>query len=233
MPAAPTASSVGLGNVTNDVQTKAAIVPNTVPASGQLPIGNAGGTAYAPVTVTGDVTITNAGVTAIKTSPTLTTPTISGLLTPATVAGIKGTAAADSAQAGSVGEVITATVVTGSSISLTTVTSANVTSIALTAGDWDVWGCVCFTLASSTTMGYLSGGINTTSATLPLNNAGVVTRAGAGTNATIDVTVDSVLTIMPIRINVSSSTTTYLVARAKFGTSTCKAYGTIYARRCR
>ena len=233
MPAAPTASSVGLGNVTNDAQTKAAVVPNTAPASGQLPIGNAGGTAYAPVTVTGDVTITNAGVTAIKASPTLTTPTISGLLTPATVAGIKGTAAADSAQAGSVGEVITATVVTGSSISLTTVTSANVTSIALTAGDWDVWGCVCFTLASSTTMGYLSGGINTTSATLPLNNAGVVTRAGAGTNATIDVTVDSVLTIMPIRINVSSSTTTYLVARAKFGTSTCKAYGTIYARRHR
>ena len=158
---------------------------------------------------------------------------VPGLLQPATVAGIKGTAAADSAQAGSIGEVITATVATGSSISLTSVTSANVTSISLTAGDWDVWGAVCFTLGSTTTMGYLSGGINTTSATLPLNNAGVWTCNGAGTNATIDVTVDPVGTIMPVRINISATTTVYLVARAKFGTSTCKAYGTIYARRRR
>jgi hypothetical protein len=156
-----------------------------------------------------------------------------GIITPSTTAGIKGTAGADSAQAGSVGEVITATVATGSSVSLTSVTSANVTSISLTAGDWDVWGAVCFTLASSTTMGYLSGGINTTSATLPLNNAGVATIPGAGTNAAIDVTVDPVVTPMMVRVNVSSTTTVYLVARAKFGTSTCKAYGTIYARRHR
>ena len=161
------------------------------------------------------------------------TAVVPGLFQPATVAGIKGTTAADSAQAGSIGEVITATVATGSSISLTSVTSANVTSISLTAGDWDVWGAVAFTLASTTTMGYLSGGINTTSATLPLNNAGVGTIPGAGTNATTDVTVDPVVAVMPVRINVSSTTTVYLVARAKFGTSTCKGYGTIYARRRR
>jgi hypothetical protein len=158
---------------------------------------------------------------------------VPGVLAPSTTKGIQGTAAADSAQAGSVGEVITATVATASAISLTSVTSANVTSIALTAGDWDVWGSVAFTLASTTTMGYLSAGINTTTGTLPLNNAGVVTRAGAGTNAVIDVTVDSVLTVMPIRINISAGATAYLVARAKFGTATCKAYGTIYARRHR
>lgn len=56
---------VGLGNVTNDAQTKAAIVPNALPSSGQILIGNAGGTGYAPVGVSGDVTISNAGVTAI------------------------------------------------------------------------------------------------------------------------------------------------------------------------
>lgn len=48
-----TSSDVGLSNVTNDAQTKAAIVPNTVPSAGQILVGNAGGTAYAPVTVTG------------------------------------------------------------------------------------------------------------------------------------------------------------------------------------
>jgi hypothetical protein len=156
-----------------------------------------------------------------------------GTIVPSTTKGIVGTTAADSAQAGSVGEVITATVATGSSVSLTSVTSANVTSISLTAGDWDVWGCGCFTLASSTTMGYLSVGINSTSATMPANNAGVGTIPGAGTNATIDVTVDPVVDIAPIRVNISSTTTYYLVARAKFGTSTCKAYGTICARRRR
>jgi hypothetical protein len=54
-----------LNNVTNDVQTKASIVPNTAPTSGQLLIGNAGGTAYAPVSLSGDVTVNSSGVTAI------------------------------------------------------------------------------------------------------------------------------------------------------------------------
>jgi hypothetical protein len=162
------------------------------------------------------------------------TQTFTGLIVPATALGIKGTAIADAAQAGSLGEVVTSTVVTGSSVSLTSVTSANVTSIILTAGDWDIDGSVCFTLASTTTMGYLSGGINTVSATMPLNNAGVATLVGAGTNAVTDVTVDPVVTMPRIRVNsANASTTVYLVARAKFGTSTCKAYGTIYARRVR
>jgi hypothetical protein len=54
-----------LPNVTNDAQTKAAIVPNTVPSAGQILIGNAGGTAYAPVSVTGDITLSSAGSTLV------------------------------------------------------------------------------------------------------------------------------------------------------------------------
>ncbi len=60
-----TATDVGLGNVTNDAQTKAAIVPNTAPSSGQILAGNAGGTAYAPVTLSGagvTATLSSAGV---------------------------------------------------------------------------------------------------------------------------------------------------------------------------
>ena len=155
------------------------------------------------------------------------------LVTVASAIGIKGTVLADSAQGGSIGEVITSSIVTGSSIALTSVTSANVTSIALSAGDWDVDGRVCFTLASTTTMGYLSGGINSVSATLPVNNAGVATQVGAGTNAVVDITVDPSLSISRVRINIAAPATIYLVARAKFATSTCKAYGAIYARRAR
>lgn len=60
-----TNTDVGLGSVTNDAQTKAAIVPNTAPSAGQILAGNAGGTAYAPVTLSGSgatVTFSSAGV---------------------------------------------------------------------------------------------------------------------------------------------------------------------------
>jgi len=60
-----TATQVGLGNVTNDAQTKAAVVPNTAPGAGQILIGNSGGTAYAAQAVTGDATITSAGAVTV------------------------------------------------------------------------------------------------------------------------------------------------------------------------
>jgi hypothetical protein len=74
-----TASAVGLGSVTNDAQTKAAIVPNTAPAATQLLIGNAGGTAYAPVTLSGPVSVTSAGVTSVATLNQNTTGTAANL----------------------------------------------------------------------------------------------------------------------------------------------------------
>jgi len=79
----PEVQAVGLPNVTNDAQTKAAIVPNTTPSAGQLLVGNAGGTAYAPVTMSGDCTITSAGAMACvphvaDTTITIGTTAISG-----------------------------------------------------------------------------------------------------------------------------------------------------------
>lgn len=63
------AATMNLSNVTNDVQTKAAVVPNTAPTSGQLLVGNAGGTAYAPVSMSGDCTTTSTGaITCTKTN---------------------------------------------------------------------------------------------------------------------------------------------------------------------
>ena len=48
-------------HVTNDAQTKAAIVPNTAPTAGQLLVGNAGNSAYAPVSMSQDATIDATG----------------------------------------------------------------------------------------------------------------------------------------------------------------------------
>ena len=63
----PTKSDVGLGNVTNDAQTKASIVPNTTPTAGQILVGNAGGTAYAPVSMSGDATLASTGAATLAT----------------------------------------------------------------------------------------------------------------------------------------------------------------------
>lgn len=52
---------LSLNNLTNDAQTKVAIVPNTAPAAGYLLIGNVGGTAYAPVAASGDLTVASTG----------------------------------------------------------------------------------------------------------------------------------------------------------------------------
>jgi hypothetical protein len=54
-------TSIGLGNVTNNAQTQASIVPNTTPSAGQVLVGNAGGTAYAPVAMSGDATLASTG----------------------------------------------------------------------------------------------------------------------------------------------------------------------------
>jgi hypothetical protein len=62
---------IGLGNVTNNAQTQAAIMPNTAPSAGQFPVGNSGGTAYAPQSLSGDCTLASTGViTCTKTNGT-------------------------------------------------------------------------------------------------------------------------------------------------------------------
>jgi len=78
--AVPTCTSVtptlaGLSNVTNDAQTKAAIMPNTAPSAGQVAVGNAGGTAYAPVTISGGCTLASTGVMTCSGSGNMNTST--------------------------------------------------------------------------------------------------------------------------------------------------------------
>ena len=63
-----TSSDVGLGNVTNNAQTQAAIVPNTAPAAGEILVGNAGGTAYAKQAMSGDATLASTGALTIANS---------------------------------------------------------------------------------------------------------------------------------------------------------------------
>lgn len=155
-----------------------------------------------------------------------TTVGATGAITPSTTAGIVGTTLADNANAGAIGEYITAT---GTSVSLTTATSANITSISLTAGDWDVTGNVEYDSAGSTTSTTYLTAISTTSATIPATTGAraILYEAQTFTGAVVS-------QIPPItRINIASTTTVYLVAQATFAVSTMAASGVIRARRVR
>jgi len=156
---------------------------------------------------------------------TVSTLTATGLITPSTTAGIKGTTAADNANAGSVGELLTNS---ASGTSLSTGVAANCASVSLTAGDWDVWGTIEFDAGATTTISYLAADINTVSATFNAtvgNSQQLVSTFTTGsTNA---------LTTPVVRINVSSTTTAYLIGLSNFATSTMTCKGAINARRVR
>ena len=145
---------------------------------------------------------------------------------------VQGTNTNDNAAAGQVGEYTESIIAAGSAVSLTTATPANVTSLSLSAGDWDVWGAVSYGFDGTTNVTLTLSSISLVSATL--NNtqgqyfvwrfgaAGLVPQAEFGGN-----------TIGPVRMSLASTTTVYLVARADFTVSTSNAYGALKARRVR
>lgn len=141
-----------------------------------------------------------------------------------------GTITNDDAATGYIGEYLSSAVATGASVSLTTATTANVTSLSLTAGDWDVRGAVDFTFGAATSVTNLVGGISQTSATLGAQDSffDLATAAVIPTAAK-----DSTFACPTIRISLAATTTVYLVAQGTFTVSTLKAYGTLSARRAR
>lgn len=150
--------------------------------------------------------------------------TASGLITPTSTIGIKGTATNDNAQAGSIGEAPSAT---GSSTGLTSGTVANLTSISLTAGDWDVSAVVNFAPAASTVMSQIIAGTSTTSAALDSFGTYQLQQLAfpAGTA--------QYLAAPRRRLSISATTTIYCIGESTFTTSTNSGVCTMYARRAR
>ncbi|KVE99255.1 hypothetical protein [Burkholderia vietnamiensis] len=152
-----------------------------------------------------------------------TTLTASGLITPSTTSGIKGTAVADNASAGSVGEY---TLTTGASgVSLATGAYANLTSVTLTPGDWDLEG-VCALTASAPTTAMICG-LNTVSNASPggAQQYGITYGSAVLGSSTIATPV--------VRFNVSASTTVYVGGQANFSSGTVTGQGWIRQRRIR
>jgi hypothetical protein len=148
---------------------------------------------------------------------------------------VQGTNTNDSAAAGYVGEVQTSSVAVGSAVSLTTATGAftgkTITSISLTAGDWDVFGIVGINNAATTNFTAIAGGISTTNDTLN----GLYeeeTRFAYGAAGLVPNNVIS-FTFPTTRVSIAATTTYYLIGYAAFSISTATAFGRITARRVR
>lgn len=135
-----------------------------------------------------------------------------------------------SAAVGNIGEVISSDIAVGSAVSLTSVTPANITSVSLTAGDWDCHGDVQFTTGGTTVVVSVAGWISTTSAASPGNPeaAGLVRNYTPNTAG-----ISPALAPGEVRISVSGTTPTYLEATSNFNTSTNAGYGLLSCRRVR
>lgn len=143
-----------------------------------------------------------------------------------------GTNTNDSAAAGVIGEYIFAEG-TGSDVSLTTGTIADLKSISLTAGDWDVWAIGIFVPAATTTVTQVKAWINTVSATDPSAPNGGAEYSRTFTGAGSEVGVSQAIPGLMKRVSLASTTTVYISGKAAFGTSTATMGGAIYARRVR
>lgn len=176
--------------------------------------------------------------TLYQTYNNLTGETINvGIITPSQTLGIRGTTTNNAANALSIGELVTATVIAGSAVALTTATGANITSISLTAGDWDVSAVADFTPAATTSITQLQAGLGTVTATLLTQPGG----GGVGTDPLVSQTQAAsvpgagpmTLSLPPVRVTLAGTTTIFFVAKCAFTVSTLAAYGTIRARRIR
>lgn len=157
---------------------------------------------------------TGTGPAVFATSPAITTPVITGITS--------GAAAA----AGKVGELLTANATSGS-VSLSNATPANVTSLSITAGQWLIIGSCDILAGGNSTQSEC--GLSDTSATFQGTSSGTLTQRVFGTVAGGR----QVMTTGTVPINISGTTTYYLVGQSNFSTSTAAAGGTIFAVRIR
>ena len=158
--------------------------------------------------------------------------TVSGSVAPSSTAGIIGTTTNNDANAGSVGEYVSSYVPNGSAVSVATNgTTSNITSISLTAGDWDVSGVLGFTgISGVSTVLWVGGNASSTSGGIaPAQGVQILLNS----STQISTTADLVQALPVIRFSLSTTTTIYLVQRASYTTGTIAGFGLLRARRIR
>lgn len=163
-------------------------------------------------------TKTGTGNAVFATSPQITTPDIVGRTS------------GGNSNAGSVAEYVSSIIASGSAVAQTTGTGTNITSISLTAGDWDVWASSFYTTAATTNVVQLISSISLTTNTTSLlgDRAGITTYGSAGV---VPNSLHMGVPLIKTRISVSATTTIFLVGQPTFSVSTLTAWGSLQARR--
>lgn len=171
-----TSADVGLSAVTNDAQTKAAIVPNTAPSAGQILVGT--GSAYLPRTITGFFTLDSAGLATVQ----------SDIIPLSSLVNATAGSRLIGRQSGTAGSWSEITLGTNLAMSVGGVLSASGITALTGDGTASGTGSVTFTLATvNANVGTF--GSNTKSAVTTVNGKGLVT---AVTESTITPAVGSI-----------------------------------------
>lgn len=169
------------------------------------------------------------------TSPTFVTPVLGASsatsLAFSSTSGIIGTTTNDSAAAGSVGEFVISTVASGAAVSLVSATAKTITSVSLSAGDWNVWGNIGFLPGAGTTMSALAVGVNNVDNTFPDQTTG--SASATIFNLTFNAASSQNFSCNPVRVSLAAPATYYLIGFGTFAVNTLTAYGSIMARRVR
>ncbi len=216
------------GGTANDIPYQTGVGTTgfiTETANGVL-VYSAGGVPSSSTTLPSGLAATNMNLT----TPTLGVASATSL-TFSSTSGIIGTTTNNDAAALSVGQYVSSVISDGAPVSVSTGTATEVTSISLTAGDWDVWGNIQVNGGASTNVTLIIGAINT-AVSLPgsqLYAANVYGAAGI-----VPFTTNNIGFCVPgRRVTLSGTTTIYLITYANFSVSTLTTCGAIYARRRR
>lgn len=149
-----------------------------------------------------------------------------------TTKGIVGTPTNNNAAATFVGEYISSSILSGSKVTLTTATPTNITSIALTAGDWDLSWSLLFETEATTSVSVIRGGASASSAAVAAS-----TETYSQFAMQWSAFVPNITTFMQngarSRVSLGAPATVYLCAQSTFTIANMFSYGWISARRVR
>ncbi len=153
---------------------------------------------------------------------------LSSIVFSPSTSGIFGTITNNNATTGFVGEFVSSVIATASAVATTVNTATNITSISLTAGDWDVWGNVTL-VTKVTNITQFLGWVSSTSATLPDSSLyGNFSLVDADKIATA-----SGVCAPQLRFSLAATTTIYLSSQQAGSAGAGSVCGGIYARRAR
>jgi hypothetical protein len=141
---------------------------------------------------------------------------------------VVGTTTNDNAPAGVVGEYISSSVPSSAPMGIANGTPTNLTSISLTAGDWNVWGNVIY--------GVITAGATTVQAWTSTTSATVPTSAIGYSQLTLNSTAfaSGTTVVIPMqRISLAVTTTVFLSTFIGFTSGGANCFGAVQARRVR